>query len=230
MGYGVRALAIAMDTGTTTEYLKSLAALISIVNPVGAIPVFIKLTDSQSLVERYRTCRRSAFTTGMVLLVSLALGETVLDFFGITIASFRVGGGILIMLIAFSMLHAQTSQTKHTEEEARDSMERDTVAVIPLGIPLLAGPGAISTIILNAQRHSSLSHYLILVAEILLVGLAVWLSLRSAPFIARLLGRTGINIVTRIMGLVMTAVGVEFIAAGLKELFPILATVAPLTL
>jgi multiple antibiotic resistance protein len=215
-----------MDTGTSTEYLKSLAALLSIVNPVGAIPVFIKLTDSQSMEERYRTCRHSAVTTGMVLLVSLALGETVLAFFGITIASFRVGGGILIMLIAISMLHAQTSQTKHTEEEARDSMERDTVAVVPLGIPLLAGPGAISTIILNAQRYSSLSHYLILVAEILLVALSVWLSLRSAPFIAALLGRTGINIVTRIMGLIMTAVGVEFIATGMKELFPILASVA----
>ncbi len=213
-----------MPTGTSTEYLKSLAALLSIVNPVGAIPVFIKLTDSQTRVERDRTSLRSAVTTGLVLLVSLALGEAVLAFFGITIASFRVGGGILIMMVAISMLNAQTSQTKHTEEEVRDSMERDTVAVIPLGIPLLAGPGAISTIILNAQRYSSLTHYLILCAEILLVALSVWLSLRSASVISGLLGRTGINIVTRIMGLIMTAVGVEFIAAGMKELFPILAS------
>ncbi len=212
-----------MDTGTTTEYLKFLAALVSIVNPVGAIPVFIKLTDSQTLAERHQTCLRSAVTTALVLLVSLALGEVILAFFGITIASFRVGGGILIMLIAFSMLHAKTSQTQHTEEEVQDSMERDTVAVVPLGIPLLAGPGAISTIILNAQRYSSSSHYLILIAEIMIVAVAVWLCLRSAPLIARLLGRTGINIVTRIMGLIMTAVGVEFIATGLKQLFPILA-------
>ena len=207
-----------METGTTTEYLKFLAALISIVNPIGAIPVFIKLTDSQSLVERHRTCRRSAITTALVLLISLALGEAILSFFGITMASFRVGGGILIMLISISMLHAQTSQTKHTEEEVQDSMERDTVAVIPLGIPLLAGPGAISTIILNAQRYSSIPHYLILVLEILIVALSVWLSLRSAPFIAALLSRTGINIVTRVMGLIMTAVGVEFIANGRKSL------------
>jgi multiple antibiotic resistance protein len=213
-----------MDTGTSTEYLKSLAALISIVNPVGAIPVFIKLTDSQSVAERNRTSLRSAVTTAMVLLTALALGETILAFFGITIASFRVGGGILIMLIAFSMLHAQTSKAQHTVEEVQDSMERDTVAVVPLGIPLLAGPGAISTIILSAQRHASAPHYLILMAEILLVALAVWLSLRSASFIAGFLGRTGINIVTRIMGLIMTAVGVEFIATGLKQLFPILAS------
>jgi len=212
-----------MDTGTTTEYLKSLAALISIVNPVGAIPVFIRLTETQSPAERHHTCLRSAVTTALVLLVALALGEAVLTFFGITIASFRVGGGILIMLIAFSMLHAQTSQTRHTEQEVEDSMERDTVAVIPLGIPLLAGPGAISTIILNAQRYSSLSHYLILAAEIVIVALIVWLCLRSAPLIASLLSRTGINIVTRIMGLIMTAVGVEFITTGLKQIFPILA-------
>lgn len=213
-----------METGTTTEYLKFLAALISIVNPIGAIPVFIKLTDTQDLAERHHTCLRSAVTTALVLLVSLALGEAILSFFGITIASFRVGGGILIMMIAISMLHAQTSQSKHTDEEVQDSMERDTVAVVPLGIPLLAGPGAISTIILNAQRYSSASHYLILVAEIMLVAIAVWLCLRSAPFIATLFGRTGINIVTRIMGLIMTAVGVEFTANGLKQLFPILAS------
>lgn len=215
-----------MEIGTSTEYLKFLAALISIVNPIGAIPVFIKLTESQSLDERLRTCRRSAVTTALVLLVSLAIGEAILVFFGITMASFRVGGGILIMLIAIAMLHAQTSQTRHTDEEVQDSMERDTVAVIPLGIPLLAGPGAISTIILNAQRYSSASHYLILVAEILIVSMTVWLSLRSAPLIASLIGRTGINIVTRIMGLIMTAVGVEFIASGLKQLFPILASAA----
>jgi multiple antibiotic resistance protein len=215
-----------METGTTTEYLKFLAALISIVNPIGAIPVFIKLTDNQNLVERHHTSMRSAITTALVLLISLALGEAILSFFGITIASFRVGGGILIMLIAISMLHAQTSQTSHTVEEVQDSMERDTVAVVPLGIPLLAGPGAISTIILHAQRYSSFPHYLILAAEIMTVAVAVWLCLRSAPYIAALLGRTGINIVTRIMGLIMTAVGVEFIANGLKQLFPILASSA----
>ncbi len=217
-----------MPLGTSTEYLKSLAALVSIVNPVGAIPVLIKLTEAQTPEERRRTCRRTALTTALVLLVSLALGETILSFFGITIASFRVGGGILIMMIAFSMLHAQTSPIRHTEEEARDSLERDTVAVVPLGIPLLAGPGAISTVILNAQHYSSTPHYLILVIEILAVALTVQLCLGSASFIARLLGRTGINIVTRIMGLIMTAVGVEFIAAGLKQLFPILAAVRPL--
>lgn len=212
-----------MDTGTSTEYLKSLAALISIVNPLGAIPVYIQLTESQTMADRHRTSLRSAVTTALVLFVSLALGEAVLSFFGITIASFRVGGGILIMLIAFSMLHGQTSQTKHTEEEVQDSMERDTVAVIPLGIPLLAGPGAISTIILNAQRYSSIPHYLIMAAEIVIVAAIVWICLRSAPMIASLLSRTGINIVTRIMGLIMTAVGVEFITTGLKQIFPILA-------
>lgn len=212
-----------MDTGTSTEYFKSLAALISIVNPVGAIPVFIQLTESQTPADRNRTSARSAVTTALVLLGTLALGEAVLSFFGITIASFRVGGGILIMLIAFSMLHAQTSQTKHTEQEVQDSMERDTVAVVPLGIPLLAGPGAISTIILTAQRHSSLPHYLIIAAEIVVVAAIVWICLRSAPIITSMLSRTGINIITRIMGLVMTAVGVEFITTGLKQIFPILA-------
>lgn len=205
-----------------TEYSKYLAGLLAIVNPIGAIPLFINLTNDQVPAEKKRSATIASLTTAVVLLVTLFTGETLLRFFGITIASFRVGGGLLLLLIAISMLNAKTSPTMHTEEEAQDSSERDSIAVVPVGIPILAGPGAISTIILYSQRSTMSIHYLLLSVEIFLVGLAVWLSLRSAPRLASLLGRTGINIVTRIMGLIMTAIGVEFIANGLKQLFPVL--------
>jgi len=124
--------------------------------------------------------------------------------------------------MAISMLHGRVSQVKQTEEEVIDFADRETGAVVPLGTPLLAGPGAISTVILYAQRYSSSLHYIILLAGIVLLALLTWLCFRMAPSLAKVLGKTGINVFTRIMGLFMAAVGVEFIANGLKQLFPLL--------
>ena len=211
-----------MDIGTWPEYFKFFAALIAIVNPIGAVPIFISLTSEQEKKEKKNTAFWAACASSVILLVALVIGEAILHFFGISIASFRVGGGILILLMAISMLHARPSSVKHTAEELEDSAERQTAAVVPLGTPLLAGPGAISAVILNAQRYSSPSHYLLLGLEIILVGLTIWLFFRIAPLVASYLGKTGINVMTRIMGLIMAAVGVEFIANGLRQLFPVL--------
>jgi multiple antibiotic resistance protein len=211
-----------METGIISEYLKFFVALLAIVNPVGVIPIFINMTADQDEKVRNRNGVMAAVSMGIILMVVLFSGEAILRFFGISVGSFRVGGGILILLMAISMLHAKMSRVRQTEEEERDSVERDSVAVVPLGTPLLAGPGAISTVILYAQRYSSITHYLYLLGIIvLLVGLTA-LAFRLASPTARLLGKTGINVVTRLMGLIMAAVGVEFIANGLKQLFPVL--------
>lgn len=211
-----------METGIISEYLKFFAALVAIVNPVGAIPIFINLTVDQTPAVRNKNGLVAAIAMGLILMVVLFSGEAILRFFGISVGSFRVGGGILILLMAIAMLHAKMSHVKQTEEEELDSAERDSVAVVPLATPLLAGPGAISTVILYAQRYHSVSHYLFLLGAIVLLVCLTWLSFRMAPTIARMLGKTGINVVTRLMGLVMAAVGVEFIANGLKQLFPVL--------
>lgn len=206
-----------------SEYLKAVIGLLAIVNPLGAVPIFISLTEGQSGAARRRSGRIAALAMTLILLFALATGESILGFFGISVASFRVGGGILVLLIAISMLHATTSPAKQTEDEAAESASRDSVAVVPLSIPLLAGPGAISTVIVYAQRDNSVMHYLALVAAIATLGMVVWLALKAAPFISERLGRTGINIGTRIMGLVLAAIAVEFIAGGLRSLFPVLA-------
>lgn len=212
-----------MDIGTPSDYLKFLATLAAIVNPIGAIPIFINLTADNTKEQRRKNATWASYATVLILLATLFTGETLLKFFGISIASFRVGGGILILLMGISMLHAKMSPAKHTDEEAEDSADRETIAVVPLGTPLLAGPGAISTVILHGQRHNSPAHYSILAVIIVLIALSVLISFRAAPLIASNLGKTGINVVTRIMGLIMAAVGVEFIANGLKQLFPVLA-------
>ncbi len=211
-----------METGSISEYLKFFAALLAIVNPVGAIPIFINLTADQDKGPRNKKGLMASISMGIILIVVLFSGDAVLRFFGISVGSFRVGGGILILLMAISMLHAKMSRVKQTEEEKLDSVERDSVAVVPLGTPLLAGPGAISTVILYAQRDTSVAHYLYLLGIIVLLICLTFLCFRLAPTIARLLGKTGINVVTRLMGLIMAAVGVEFIANGLKQLFPVL--------
>lgn len=211
-----------MEAGNFSEYLKFFVALLAIVNPVGTIPIFINMTANQDAVVRHKNGTMAAVSMGAILLLVLFTGEAILQFFGISIDSFRVGGGILILLMAISMLNAKMSNVKQTKEEELDSAERDSVAVVPLGTPLLAGPGAISTVILHTQHYASALHYAYLVLGIILLAFLTALLFRLAPAIARLLGKTGINIVTRLMGLIMAAMGVEFISHGLKQLFPVL--------
>ena len=211
-----------METGSINEYLKFFVALLAVVNPVGTLPIFINMTANQDKATRNKNSSIASLSMGIILVVVLFSGESILRFFGISVGSFRVGGGILILLMAISMLNAKMSNVRQTKEEQLDSFERDSVAVVPLGTPLLAGPGAISTVILYAQRHASTAHTLSLFCVIVLLSCFTFILFRLAPAITRLLGRTGINIVTRLMGLIMAAMGVEFIAGGLKELFPVL--------
>jgi multiple antibiotic resistance protein len=206
-----------------TEYIKIFVALLAIMNPVGAIPLFISLTPQENTETRQRIAKRTSLSATIILLIVLFAGEGILAFFGISINSFRVGGGILILLMAVSMLHARLSPTVQTKEEAEESDSKQDVAIVPLSTPLLAGPGAISTVVLEAHKSSAVGHYAIILLAIISIGACVWAALHLAPWISQRLGKTGINIFTRIMGLILAAIAVEFIANGLKGLFPALA-------
>ncbi|CAN1489382.1 MarC Multiple antibiotic transporter [Methylophilaceae bacterium] len=199
-------------------------ALFAIVNPIGSVPIFISATDGWNRQQKLRTANVVALTVFLVLAASALFGEGILAFFSITIPSFQVGGGILILLIAINMLHAKQSHSKQTPEEAKTMEERDVIAIVPLSIPLLAGPGAISSMIIAAQDSTTFGAQLSLLMPILLVALLVWLSLQLSSYIAGKLGTIGINIVTRLMGLILAAMAVEFIAHGLSGLFPALAS------
>jgi multiple antibiotic resistance protein len=209
-----------------TEYahlVKTTIALFAIVSPLGSLPVFISATKDWTQHDRAKTARTVALTVFIVLMVSAFIGEDVLDFFGISIPSFQVGGGILLMLIAIAMMHGKQSDTRQTKEEARDIEERKVTAIVPLSIPLLVGPGAISSMILSAQQHPTFTGHLALAIPAFIVATIVWLTLQLAEGIARFLGTIGINIITRLMGLILAAMAVEFIARGLTGLFPQLA-------
>ncbi|MBU6459903.1 MAG: NAAT family transporter [Proteobacteria bacterium] len=206
-----------------TYYLKALVALSVIVNPVGAVPVFLTVTDGQDREQRKRTARLTGFSVACVLVVACLTGESILRFFGISLASFRVGGGLLIMLMAIHMMQAKISPSRQTPEEAREAEDRESVAVVPLAIPLLSGPGAITTAILYANHIHTILGMSILIASAIVVGLFVWLMLLLADPVSHWLGHTGINIATRLMGLLLAAIAVEFITQGVAILLPGLA-------
>lgn len=207
------------------EYLQLTAGLISVVNPVGAIPTFISLTVNRTAKERRRTAFFAALSVAIVLLVSLFAGEPILHILGISIAGFRVAGGILMLLMGISMIHARNDRSRHTPEEQAESFEKESVAVVPLAIPLLSGPGAISTTIVYAHTQFSINHYLLVIAVIFSIACTVLAVLLSAERIAQALGHTGMNVITRVMGLILASIAVEFIAKGLIVLFPVLGIV-----
>jgi multiple antibiotic resistance protein len=206
-----------------TEYLKIFIALLAAVDPLGAMPIIASMTSHEYAPNLKAIARTVTLSVTTVLLTALFIGEEILHFFGISISSFRVGGGILLMLMSLSMLQGKISETVRNRDEALADENGSTMAVVPLSIPLLAGPGAISTVILYAQRSSDINHYAAMSIDIILVTGILWMVLRATPWLSRRLSRTGINVVIRLMGLILMALAVEFIAAGLKGLFPVLA-------
>ncbi|MCU0229313.1 MAG: YchE family NAAT transporter [Bryobacterales bacterium] len=202
------------------DYARNLVGLMAIVDPIGAVPLFIGLMPHANSQERKRTARNAAIAVAIILVGSMFAGEPVLRLFGISIPAFRVGGGILILLMALDMLKANHGRTRHTAEEDEEALAADSIAIVPLAIPLMAGPGAISLVIVTANRANDLFDVGALVVSCLVTAFSIWVCLRLASPIRRLLGATGINIATRVMGMILTAIGVELITTGTRELFP----------
>jgi len=207
-----------------TEYSRFFIALFVILDPFAAVPIFLALTKAYSLHERGRIANISALTVLLVLIISALAGETLLAVMGTSLASFRVGGGIVLLLMALAMLNGQTGSVRTTPEEEAEAEDRDAIAVVPLAIPLIAGPGSISTAIIQMQRSDSEFHAVLVLLTITLVCVLLWLVLRLATVIGKALGTIGLNIINRLFGLLLTAIAVEIIANGLRELFPVMVS------
>lgn len=204
-------------------YFRVLVALIAICDPLGNMPIFVSLTSGADRPDPARTARVAAVTVFVVFTVFAVTGEGILKFFGIHMASFRVAGGILLLLMGVNMLQATVGPMRRKPDEITEAAERDTVGVVPIAIPLLSGPGAMTTVIVYANQAVLPAEYLAQHAAQLTATLVLYVAMRSAAPVMRRMGRTGINIVTRVMGLIVVAIGVEFIAGGARELFPVLA-------
>ncbi len=204
-------------------YSRFVVTLLAILTPFAAIPVFLALTTGQDDAFRRRTADMAAATVFAVLFVSAVTGDMLLRVMGTSLDAFRVGGGIVLFTMSLSMLNAKVSAVQQTPEEADEAGQKSVLGVVPIGIPLLVGPGSISSTIIETKRNPEIAHLLAVIACIALVCVAVWITLRLADPIGRRLGRTGLNILNRIFGLLLAAIAVQIIAAGLVGLFPILS-------
>jgi multiple antibiotic resistance protein len=202
---------------------KPLITLLAIVNPLAIVPFFIHYTQGFTGKQRRRTVLIASFSAFTVIAVCAVVGLQILEFFNISLASFQVGGGLLLMTSALSMLNAQPAEAKATQDEIDDTSARASVAVVPLTIPLLTGPATMSTVVIYADQAKTFFQHAALVGYGLVIALATAICFTMAQPISRFLGQTGINVMTRLMGLILAALSVEVMATGLVKLFPALA-------
>jgi multiple antibiotic resistance protein len=201
------------------DYLRFVVTLTAVVDPFLAIPFFLTFAASHGDDARNRLARTVALTVFGVLAVAAFVGEALLDLIGASLPAFRVGGGLVLLLMALAMLNAQAGGVRQSKAEAAELEEGELQGVVPLAIPLLAGPGAISTAIIAAEGGRT-AHQVVIVLCIAVVCVVVWLALRAAHTVAARMGTTGMNVATRILGLLLAAMAVQTMAVGLKALFP----------
>jgi multiple antibiotic resistance protein len=205
---------------------KPLVTLLAIVNPLAIVPFFIHYTQDFSKEQRRRTVLVASFSAFVVIATSALLGLQILEFFSISLPSFQVGGGLLLLISSMNMLNAQPAEAKRLTNEMEDGAEKAamgaSIAVVPLTIPLLTGPATMSTVVIYAEKAKTFFQLGTLVGYGVVIGLATALCFALAEPIARVLGKTGINVMTRLMGLILAALAVEVMAGGLVKLFPVL--------
>ncbi len=201
--------------------LVTFAAIFFVVDPFAVIPLFLSITRSDSPQKKRQTALKAAIVTTLTLLVFAAAGSLIFKLFGITLGAFRIAGGVLLFTMALDMVQAQHSRVRAAPEEETEGVEKDDVAIIPLGIPMLAGPGSIAMVIvlMSHARQSSLEAAIV-VGCIIATGMLTFVILRAAVLLERTLRQTGLNILNRVMGLVLAAVAVQFVVNGIRDVLP----------
>jgi multiple antibiotic resistance protein len=215
-----------MDFAT---YLKTFLGLLAIVDPFIAVPMFLALTPEYGPKDRKQVARIAAVTVFCVLTAALLIGAPLLSFFGVSLPAFKVAGAAILFMSAISSFNATPGRTRQTPEEEAEAHDKHAIGVVPIGIPLLAGPGSISLVIVYGSSHangtaSDVLHLAGMCSVIAVIALITWLCLRAAQKVSKHLGVTGMNVATRVGGLITAALAVEILASGLLGLFPGLKT------
>ncbi|UOX34045.1 MarC family NAAT transporter [Flavobacterium sediminilitoris] len=196
------------------------AALFSVLNPLGAVPVFVGLTQDDTKQERSRISLWAAINVAIILIISYFIGKYVLIFFGISIDALRIAGGLLIVNSGFSLLSGNVSKKKGVNKRVtNDAMRRNDIALTPLAMPMLAGPGSMSLLIAMYQEQPEIAQKMITCIAILCVALTIFLILRSAHYISRILGASGIVAISRIIGFIVIAIGIQYISSSVVNIF-----------
>lgn len=196
--------------------LITFTSVLFIVDPLAAVPAYLVVTQDETPLERRRTARRACVAMAIMLVVFAGMGRWIFQALGITLPAFRIAGGLILWLVALDMLRAQRS-TQESREEIAEGVEKDDVALTPLAIPILAGPGAISTAMVLAGQAPTWAHSAVVYGAIVLTAAVSYVTLLLGERLVALLGTTGIRVLTRIMGLLLAAVATQFIITGVKE-------------
>ena len=201
--------------------LVTLSAIFFVVDPFAVIPLFLSITRGDDLPQKQRTALKAAIVTTLTLLAFAIAGSLIFKLFGITIGAFRIAGGILLFIMALDMVQAQRSRVRAVPEEESEGVEKEDVAIIPLGIPMLAGPGSIAmVIVLMGHARQSPVQMGVVIGCIVATGVLTFVILRAAVLLERTLKQTGLNILNRVMGLVLAAVAVQFVVNGIRDVLP----------
>ncbi len=204
--------------------LVTFSAVFFVVDPFAVIPLFLSITRGDSAPKRRATALKASIVTVVTLTVFAATGEFIFRLFGITIGAFKIAGGLLLFLVALDMMRAQPSRVRSSPEEEHEGTTKDDVAIVPLAIPMLAGPGAIATVtVLMSQAHGQAGRIAIVLAVVGVTGALTFLILRESTRLERVLKQTGLNIVSRVMGLILAAVAVQFVLNGIHDVLPEIA-------
>ena len=195
------------------------AALFSVLNPIGTVPIFVGLTQDYTKRERSRVALWTGFNVFVILIISFFVGQYVLEFFGITITALRIAGGIIIASSGFSLLNGNFKKNKGINKKVQEDIENRTdIALTPLAMPMLAGPGSISLLIAFYQEHNSTNDILFSCLAILIVSLLIFIILRSAHYLAKYLGASGIIAISRIVGFLTIAIGIQYIISSVLSI------------
>ena len=200
--------------------LSTFTTLFFVVDPLAAAPIFLSMTVSDTTEHKRRTAFRAAVATLVTLALFAAVGGLVFRLLGISLGAFRIAGGLLLFLLAVDMLRAQRSRQRTSPEEETEGADKPDISMFPLAIPMLAGPGSISTVMVLVSRVEHYWHYAVILAAIALTAVGTYFTLTGALVIERRLGQTGLNVLQRVMGLVLAAVAVQFVIEGLHLVLP----------
>ena len=205
-----------MLLGLGSYALLCFTSLVAIINPLMTAPIFLSMTDGYSEEHRQQTLRGAVLTGTAVLLVFALLGGAIFQLFGITIHAFRIAGGFILFGIGLDMLQAKPSRVRATPEEEREGLRKEDIAITPLGVPMLVGPGSITTVMVLMADAPSTLHVVTVLLVILVVLGGTYLLLGQGQRILRVFGRTGLNVMTRIMGLLVAVIAVQFVLDGAR--------------
>lgn len=201
-------------------FLVAFPAIFTIVNPLGAVGPFLAMTARDSIKKRTSTAKRACLLAAVVLVVCTAVGGFLFSFFGITLPALKIAGGFLLFIVGMDMVNARESRARTTEEEREEGALKEDVAIFPLGIPLLSGPGSMVTVFILVEKAKEPVEYALIYASIAATMIISLVFLLQASRLARFLGATGINVMSRIMGLILAAIAVQFILNGLIDGLP----------